>query len=146
MSLKNKKVLTILRHANSLNIVKAWTEEQGGQMIDVALDPVELPNEVAMAVDKAKSTIAKGVDVVVLGTKVYDPVKGGPSHLTEFLNVLKQAGIGSTPICLTHLEDVPVEMQKAATATGLNLFWVGNDNLKRDQMNNLGPLILKAVD
>lgn len=145
MSLENKKVLTILRHANSLNIVKAWTEEQGGEMIDVALDPVELPDEVASAVEKTKMAIQNGVDVVVLGTKVYDPVKGGPSHLVEFLNVLKDAGIGSTPICLTHLEDVPTEMQSTAEATGLNLLWVGNDNLKRDQMNNLGPLVLKAV-
>jgi hypothetical protein len=123
------KILTILRHENSLNVVRVFAQELELEAVTVALDPVALPDCAA----------------VVMGTKVYDAVKDGPSQLPEFLQQLQAWGIGQKPICLTHLQTMPADMQAMLTNTGLRVLWVDNDNLKRDGMSNLGPLIRQAI-
>lgn len=143
--MQNKKVLTILRHEKSLNIVREFVESKGGTMIAVALDPVELPDQVDAALAQIKSALAAGVDVIAMGTKVYDPVKGGPSHLPQFLTLLKEYGVGDTPIALTHLVEYTDADKQGIAASGLNITSVENDNLGRDGMINFGPLIEKAI-
>lgn len=143
MILGNKKILVILRHQNSLNIAQSFIEEHGGRMEGVALDVIELSEQVPEAMEKIRAGI-RSSDAVILGTKVYDSIKDGPSHLEEFLDFLDECGVGSKPILLTHLHDMAENMKTELLSRAARLSWVENDNLKRDGMANLGPLLLRA--
>ena len=144
-----KRILVILRHANSLDIVKTYLEENGMTGIYIALDPVEVPGQVAAALADIKSAIRSGVDAVLMSTKVYDSTKldkiEPPLQLIDFLDILKQFAIGNTPLCLTHLATLPEELIRQIKTIGLNVTWVENDNLKNDRMANSGPLLLSAL-
>lgn len=146
---QTQKILVILRHENSLRIVHDYLETKDMQSICIALDPVELPGDVDTALHKIKSAIQSGIDAVIIGTKVYDSVKRDksepPARLIEFLNLLKNHGIDQTPICMTHLSSMSDDLIQNIKNTGLKITWVENDNLKSDQMTNLGPLLLAAL-
>ena len=45
---------------------------------------------------------------------------------------------------LTHLQEVPAEMKQVFAASGLAISFVENDNLGRNGMEKLGPLLLKV--
>jgi len=141
-----KKILVVLRHQNSLQIVENFLNEKGMYGIYVVLDPVELPELTAFALKTIESAIASGVDAVVIGTKVYDDIKqektDPPLRLIEFLELLQTYGIGKTPICMTHLAVIPHDLIRKIRNLGMNIGFVENDNLKSDGMKNLGPLIL----
>ncbi len=143
------KVLVVLRHENSLNVVRDYLIERQYKPLLVALDPVELPEQVPAALATLRAYVAETPDVIVLGTKVYDDVKAEkadpPQRLIEFLDQLKTCGTGQTPIVLTHLVEMPATLLAEIKATGLNITYVENDNLKRDGMNNLGPQIMAAL-
>lgn len=140
----SKTLLVILRHENSLSTVKAYIEQRGDSVIAVALDPIEKPEAVDSALKMIESAVPKA-DVIIMGTKVYDTSKEGPSRLIEFLDMLKKFQVNNKPVCLTHLHAFEASAIAALKDTGLNLSWVENDNLKRDGMSNLGPLIQKAI-
>jgi hypothetical protein len=144
MILKNKRILVVLRHENSLNIARSFVEGCGGVMAGVTLDAIELSEQVPEAMEKIREEV-QSADAIVLGTKVYDDDKNGPSRLFDLLDFLDKYGVGEKPILLTHLYDMPEDM-KAGLCRRANLGWVENDNLKRDGMKNLGPLILRAFD
>jgi len=139
----NKKILVILRHEKSLNIVKTWAEENGIDVILVAMDPIELPHEMDRALQQIKDALPL-VDAVAAGTKVYNDTKES-SRLVEFMDMLKDMGLGSKPVCLTHLDDESTLDESALLAVHPQTSFVYNDNLGRDQMSNFGPLILKAL-
>lgn len=143
------KILVILRHENSLNVVRDYLVERNLEPVLVALDPVELPGEVGGALAVIRQTVQENVDVIVLGTKVYDSEKSekidAPKRLMEFLELLKGYGVKQQPVLLTHLAEMPANLLADAKATGLAIDYVENDNLKRDGMSNLGPLIDKAL-
>ncbi|PZQ45500.1 MAG: hypothetical protein DI551_07215 [Micavibrio aeruginosavorus] len=144
------KALVILRHENSLKIVAAYLQEKGIESVLVALDPVDLPDQTQTALTQIKDVLQDGVCIIVLGTKVYDTVKrektDPPEKLIDFLEFLKNNGGADIPICLTHLSTMPDALIEEIKQTRLCATWVENDNLKNDGMNNLGPLILKALD
>jgi len=142
--LSGKKVLIVLRHENSLRIVQEYVAAHGGTCLLVALDPIEAPLKVAEALDAIRSGVAE-VDMVVMGTKVFDMSKEGGSRLLELLLVLKSYGVAQKPICMTHLQSFLPETERALKELGMNLFWCEKDNLKRDNMTNLGPIMQKAM-
>jgi hypothetical protein len=144
------RALVILRHEKSLAIVRAWLQDHDIDAVCVALDPVELPDDTEAALKQIRQSIENGVAVIILGTKVYDHTKkeqtDPPEQLIEFLEILKSYSCGTTPLCLTHLADMPPALVAETRAMGLNVRFVENDNLGRDGMHNLGPVILKALD
>lgn len=144
------RALVILRHEKSLAIVRAWLQSHDMDAVCVALDPVELPEATEAALKQIQTSIEDGVAVIIVGTKVYDRVKkektDPPEQLIEFLELLKSYGCGTTPLCLTHLADMPTALVAEITGMGLNARFVENDNLGRDGMGNLGPLIIKALE
>lgn len=143
------KILVILRHENSLNVVGDYLTERGHAAVLVALDPVELPAQVPTALKQIEAALMETPQAIVLGTKVYDEQKSEkndpPKRLIAFLNLLRDWGAGDTPVLLTHLAEMPRTLIEAVEQTGLQVSYVENDNLKRDGMSNLGPLIDKAL-
>lgn len=143
------RALVILRHEKSLGIVREWMGTNGIKADCVALDPVEMPEATEAALREIENSIRGGVDIIILGTKVYDAVKRDktdpPEQLIDFLQLLKSYGCGDAPLCLTHLADMPQQLIAEIGDTGLNVRWVENDNLGRDGMGNLGPLILSTL-
>ena len=144
LPLAGKTVLVVLRHAHSLQVVQDYVTALGGASRAVALDPIAAANQVKTALADILAAIPY-TDIVITGTKVYDEVKDGPSRLADLLDLFQTAGIGAKPVCLTHLQNFTPEALAALRASPLKLLWCENDNLKRDGMTQLGPLILQAA-
>jgi hypothetical protein len=140
----SKNLLVILRHANSLNIVNEWAAGQKINTVLVAMDPIELPGEMENALAQVKAALPK-IDVVYMGTKVFND-NATDSRLGEFLAMLKEMGLNGKPVCLTHLHEKGTLDEDALCAIYPHLDFVYDDNLKRDQMAQSGPMVLKAFD
>ncbi|MBZ5859093.1 hypothetical protein [Flavihumibacter profundi] len=139
----SKKILVILRHEKSLGIVDDFAMQNGFTIIPVVLDPIEIPEGVATALERIRESIPL-CDVIALGTKVFD-ISKEQSRLIEFLQIFRENGVRDKPICMTNLGVFPNAEKTALANTGLNLFYVENDNLGRDGMLNFGPILVKAL-
>lgn len=143
------KALIILRHINSIETVRLYLMERGIECSHVVLDPIELPENTETAIQFISKLLAEKPDLIIAGTKIFETDNqdklAQPLRLIEFLKFLHSEGAGQTPICLTHLMEMPQGLRTEIDKTGLNIHIVENDNLKRDGMSNLGPLIMTAL-
>ena len=140
----SKKILVILRHEKSLGIVDDFAVQNGFTTIPVVLDPIEIPEGVAAALERIRVSIPL-CDVIALGTKVFD-ISKEQSRLIEFLQIFREIGVGDKPICMRNLGVFTNAEKTALAKTGLNLFYVENDNLGRDGMLTFGPILVKALN
>jgi hypothetical protein len=146
----NQNVLVILRHENSLQVVRDYFSENNlAAPITIALDRIALKDQASetLAAIIALCQIPGALQAIIVGTKVYDDTVDDARNFPDFLTFLKQAALPDTvPVIATHLDRYTADEEKALLAMpGIKLTLIQNDNLARDGMGNLGPVLLNVL-
>jgi hypothetical protein len=140
-------VLAITRHPPSLEIVRQFVEAPavGADFQAVAMDAGAHPEELDEALDTTAKAL-EAADVVILGTKVFNPVAGQNNLPALLARMQSNMNLRDKPLILTNLDEFTADEEAEIVAIHPNTIFVYHDNISANGMKNLAGPIRKGLN